>query len=132
MPGEMKSTLKNIALKCFLLLMALQILNLGIDSIEFQPLQATAAIGDFNYINSMTEYFSEIVMGHKDAFPEYGQSQTPKPNQNVKHIDIKIYQPQMMDIPVQKPNEATAFAFPVNERYCCCFGQEINPPPPKA
>jgi len=123
--------LKNIALRALLVLVALQILNLGIDAIDFQPIASTNTIGDFNYINSMAEYVAEIVMGHKDAFPEYHQESTSSKSQLVKHFSLKLYQPVSAALDLSNDHRGRiAFAASINQ-YHCPFYKEINPPPPK-
>ena len=62
---------KKISIQLLVAIVAMQIINLSIDAVEFQPIATTVTIEDFNYFNSITEYVSEIVMGNKDAFPEF-------------------------------------------------------------
>ncbi len=124
--------MKNIALKCFLLLMALQILNLGIDAIDFQPIASANTIGDFNYINSMTEYFAEVVMGNKDAFPEYERGSASSKPQIIKHFSLQLYQPVSLSITGESVSYKAPVPLLLNEKYKYLFFKEINPPPPKA
>lgn len=128
----MASTLKHISLKCFLLLMALQILNLGVDAIDFQPMESSATIGDFNYINSMTEYVSEILMGYKDAFPEYQKESPSSKSQLVKHFSLKFYELNFYTAIRKEFKDDSSYIIPLNEMYNYRFFKEINPPPPKA
>lgn len=124
----MKLAIKHITISFFLVLMSFQILNLSIDSIEFQPLQSASSIGDFNYLNSMTEYVAEIILNQKDAFPEF-QKKSSKESQVLKHIDIKLFQPSSVIIVSQHFNSINSFIIPLKESYFFLFSKEINPPP---
>ena len=129
----MNFALKNITLKCFVFFMALQILNQSIDAIDFQPICAANSIADFNDINSATEYISEIVLGNKDAFPEY-QTQSSshhKAAQSFKHVNIKLFQPQPHCYIPNQFIDIVTFAYPLDERYSFLFSKDITPPPPK-
>jgi len=128
----MKWALKHIILRCFVFLMALQVLNLSIDAVEFHPFISAKTVGNFNYMNSMMEYFSEIVMGHQNAFPEYDQKST-NGSQNIKHIDMKIYKPVDLSFTIIHQHQpVVSYNFPLDESYSYLFAKEINPPPPKA
>ncbi len=122
--------LKHIAVKCCLLLIALQILNLGINSIDFQPFNTTA-IGDFNYMNSMSEYVSEIIMGHKDAFPEYQKHPSSSKSQFAKHFSNKLFELGGFKIAITTSPYNRTFVQSLNEYFTSNFFYEINPPPPK-
>jgi len=128
----MKLALKHITTKLFIALIAVQIINLSIDAVEFQPIATIVTIGDFNYLNSITEYVSEIIMGNKDAFPEFQKESASSKSQIVKHISLKLFTAQNF-----LPNPAfkeisNAFIVPLNEQYSYLYFKEINPPPPKA
>jgi len=127
----MQLTLKQIATKIFIALMALQIINLSIDAVEFQPIEAAITIGDFNYLNSMTEYVSEVIMGIKDAFPEFQNQSSSSKSQIVKHLSIKLFENNSI---VQAPSifkQNNSYSVPLKEAYNYLFLREINPPPPK-
>jgi len=128
----MKTGLKDIATKIFIALMAIQIINLSIDAVEFQPIASTVTIGDFNYLNSMTEYVTEVVMGMKDAFPEFQKESSSSKSQIVKHIAIKLFENNSTAAePVFSIRNKT-FIVPLKESYQYLYFREINPPPPKA
>lgn len=113
--------------------MAMQVLNISVDAIEFHPLITANIddIGDFNDINSATEYISEILLGKKDIFPEYNKTADSKQSQSIKHIDIKKYPPFTVSITPPHFKEVISFAYPLDEQYSYLFSKEINPPPPK-
>jgi len=112
--------------------MAIQILNLGIDAIEFQPLQKADSIEDFNYINSMTEYVSEILMGKKDAFPEYQKESSSSKSQMLKHFSFKFCHLNINTSFLKEFKECNVYSVLLNEKNKYLFFKEINPPPPKA
>ncbi|MBC7722408.1 MAG: hypothetical protein H7068_10320 [Pedobacter sp.] len=128
----MREVFKNIILKCFLLLMAFQILNQSIDAIDFQPIYTSNNIGNFNDINSVTEYVSEIILGNTNAFPEFQKTPTSKTFHSFKHISLKIFDAREFTFEPQAYLDVLSFAFPLDEQYSFQFSKEINPPPPKA
>jgi hypothetical protein len=128
----MRTTLINIATKFFIAFMAVQIINLSIDAVEFEPLCATNDLGNFNYMNSMTEYVTEILLNHKDAFPEYQKTHTSSKAQLVKHIPFKII-PINGIVRVKKRDlNNSNYIHPLNENRTYSYIREINPPPPKS
>jgi len=126
----MKLALKNIGTKFILLLLAVQIFNQSMDAIQFHPFKHPDTISDFNYLNSMVEYITEIIMDHKDAFPEY-LKKSSRGSQNVKHIDIKLCQSPSEPAITKHFDDVTSFGFPLYNSYFYLFSKEINPPPPK-
>ena len=128
----MNTGLKNIATKIFIALMAIQIINLSIDAVEFQPIATTVTIGDFNYLNSMTEYVTEIVMGMKDVFPEFQKESSSTKSQIVKHISIKLFENNSTPTEPVFSIRNNTFIVPLKESYKYLYFREINPPPPKA
>ena len=127
----MKALLKNILTKLFIVFMAIQIVNVSIDGTDFQPLYAANDLGNFDYMNSMTEYVSEILLQHKDAFPEYQKSQ-PSKAQILKHISFKIIPVyEMTGLENDNPGQLN-YIHPFNENQTYSCFREINPPPPKS
>jgi len=112
--------------------MAIQIINMSIDAVEFQPIATTVTIGDFNYLNSMTEYVTEIVMGMKDAFPEFQKESSSTKSQIVKHISIKLFENNSTPTESVFSIRNNTFIVPLKESYKYLYLREINPPPPKA
>ena len=114
-----------------ILIIALQILNLGLFAQDFPPLVTTAVTPEINIINSVDEYIAEVVLHHKDAVPE-NNNNPQKDLQAHKHIDIKL-----ISFPKPQYNLAARiyyhnkFALPVTA-YSYLFSNSIYPPPPKA
>ncbi len=121
--------IKNKFLKLFLILMSALVLNQCIDEIEFQPLISYNAIGNFNDLNSAVEYISEIVLGHKDVFPEFTKDGRHKQSSCFKHIASKIFDRQYILPPPPQAIIITSFAFPLDEKYTFLFSREIIQPP---
>ena len=129
----MHYSLQHIVIKAFIALMAVLVINVSIDAFDFQPLDTNSelCIDDFNYLNSFAEYFTEVVLGHKDAFPEFQKEASSSKSQFVKHIDVKIYpKDSYCCLPVYKTIR-TEFLVPLKENYHFLYFNEINPPPPK-
>jgi|YelNatPaOPRAMG01_1025707.scaffolds.fasta_scaffold00020_101 hypothetical protein len=128
--GLMKNRIKDFATKLLLLLVALQVLNFSMDTIDFHPHKHRNTISDFNYLNSVVEYFDEIILGNKDAFPEYSKHNA-KESQNIKHFDVKICQ----QVPFKLiPDHYIIQDTPYNNKsefYSLMVIKEIIPPPPK-
>ena len=71
------------------LIVALQIVNLGLFAQDFQPLETSAVTPEINIINSIDEYVAEIVFHHKDAVPE-NNKHLQKDLQMHKHTIYKL------------------------------------------
>ena len=127
-----KVLFKNIAAKLFIAFMAVQVINLSIDAVDFEPLYASNDVGDFNYMNSMTEYVVEILLNHKDAFPEYQKSTSSSKAQMLKHFPVKIIPVHKFILVKNCNNNQSNYIRPVNENQTNFYVREINPPPPKA
>lgn len=121
--------LKYIATRAVVLLLAIQILNLSVNSIDFKPFE-TSNITEFNDINTILEFVSEIVLGKVNSFPEFA-NKTHKQSQLQKHISFKLINDHF--------NVETEFCLTsdveldplINDQYLYEYFQEINPPPPK-
>ncbi len=119
----------HITRNVFLFLLALQILNLSTNSIDFQPFH-TSNLYEFNDLNTIVEYVTEIVLKHENAFPESGQQATPKP-QVEKHVSFKLFVPDAITILQEKDEPVIRHITPISDSYRYLFFKEINPPPPK-
>jgi hypothetical protein len=132
----MNIALKNITLKGVLLILAIQILNLSIDAVDFHPVYAnnSTANTNFNNINSATEYISEVVLGYTNTFPETAHKlPKQKTTHSLKHTTIKVYEPKPLNFSIEEQFiTIVSFAFPLDEKYSFLFSKDITPPPPKA
>ena len=125
----MTKAIKNIILKSFLVLMAALVLNQSIDEIEFQPLLMSSNIEYFNDLNSAVEYIAEIVLGHKDMFPEFQKNGQHKQSSTCKHVNPKAFNLIEALVVPEKYIENFKFAYPLDEKYTFLFSREIIQPP---
>ncbi len=127
----MIAKLAHISKNALLVLLALQVLNLSTNTIDFQPFH-TSNLYEFNDLNSITEYVAEIVLNHDNAFPEFGlQSSAPK-SQAEKHVSLKLsVVPKPFTVLQKKEEVPVRYSDAINDTYRYLFFEEINPPPPK-
>ncbi len=121
--------------KLLLLIVAVQILNLSVYGGDFDQYYFTRhehSIGDFNEIDSLIEYVTEVVLNYKDAFPENGaHNENTSHSLLLKHISFKLIEtPQQQAVPTYQAS--VPLFVPLKEDYKFLFFKEINPPPPKA
>lgn len=128
----MNLALKHIITKGLIALIAIQIINLSVDAVDFQPTTNIVYIGDFNYFNSLTEYIAETVLGNKDAFPEFQKESSSSKSQIVKHFSLKIFSATIAIATPAFVQTSNSFIVPLTEQYSYLYMNEINPPPPKA
>jgi len=105
------------------------ILNQSIDEIDFQPFSITNNIGYFNDLNSAVEYVSEIILGHKDLFPEFKKEGRHKQSSSFKLVNNKIFEPNYVSFVALQFKIITIFSFPLDEKYSFLFSKEIIQPP---
>ena len=110
--------------------MAIQVLNLSSNSIDFQPIQATN-LSEFNELNTVTEYFAEVVLGHKNAFPE-SKEKKQKQSSIQKNGSVKLYNPSSAVCITPRTVTQSVFCMPADDNDTRSMSREINPPPPKA
>lgn len=126
----MRSNILHIIQRVFLFVLAIQILNLSTNVIDFQRFPSTN-LYEFNDLNTIVEYVAEIVLDYKNAFPESDQQPYSSKAQFEKHVNFKLFFPdalvllQKIEDPVIRHNAWTI------EAYNSSFYKEINPPPPK-
>jgi hypothetical protein len=120
--------------KVITLVIAVQILNLSVYGGDFDPTVSSAhvgKIGEFNQIDCLLEYVAEIMLDHKDAFPENG-SHNPngKSGRQAKHSVIKmVVCSRMAEMPINNALPTVLLSY--NQNYKSPQASEINPPPPK-
>lgn len=130
-------TLSKILSHCILIVVAVQILNMSVYGGDFDQLYLASShptIGEYNEIDSFIEYFEEIILGHKDAFPENGAHNDGSAHNSIqiKHISVKLFNEsiKVAEVPVYDNN--VTHSTPRNEDYRFLFIKNIIPPPPKA
>ena len=117
--------------KFFLTIVAVQIFNLSIYA-QFNSIESEHNIGDFNSIDSVTEYVAEVLLHHTNAFPEFEKNGTHKDQHPHKNFSIQLFNdlqnPQTNQSYVQRKSGTNSLI----NGYQYLFFKEINPPPPKA
>jgi len=112
-----------------LVLISILVLNQCIDEIDFQPLVVSNSISYFNDLNSAVEYVSEVILGNKDAFPDYQKGSTHKQSSSIKIVSSKIYQPfytQIIPFVFSIKSESPSY---FEDNYSFNYSREINQPP---
>lgn len=124
---------KYISVRLILSFMAIQVINLSIDSVDFEPIQSSHnSAFNFNYFNSLAEYVSESVMGYVNAFPEYqNESNQSKSQLSGKHISIKLFSTECLSVSVNIVDINSIYNIEEMDKYRYLFIEEINPPPPE-
>lgn len=127
--------IRTYATRLVLLVIAIQVLNLSVYGGDFYSGGYAAIknnIGEFNHIDSLIEYVSEIILDHKNAFPENGEhSRRSSSSHQMKHICIKMIEfKKTADLPLYTVSADMPQL--LNEEYKNLVPSEINPPPPKA
>lgn len=121
--------MRNFLSRLLILIIALQILNLGVQAQDFPPPFVYGSTGTHNVTETVSEYIIEVVLGHKGVIKEnFLHHKTPVIH---KHFSFKAinYQPQF-PIPVTEL-PGSILAKTKLPAYDFLFFQEINPPPPK-
>jgi hypothetical protein len=110
--------------------MALQVLNMSTNVIDFERLPGNNNLIAINDYNSVIEYISEGILGYQNAFPEYEQG-AHKSTEFHKSVSIKLYKPSLFQIEWKAPVVPITYLAPLNDNRLFDFSAEINPPPPK-
>ena len=114
----------------FTFLIALQILNMSIDSPSAQLPHNAANADNFNYIDTYVEFVAEVILKYDNAIPETKNRQQ-KELQMQKQFEL-VFQ-KIEPITISFFEEKTEKRFlNSSDKYAYLFIKEINPPPPKA
>lgn len=124
--------LRNYIARFFTLLVALQVLNMGLFVQDFETFQSHAVLNDENIINNLFEYVSEVVLDQVNAMPEYGNSEANKDLQAFKYSSIKLAEVKSVQMITWLGKPIERSYLPYNRFYNSDFIKEINPPPPKS
>lgn len=115
--------------KFFTFIIALQILNMSIDSPNAQLPPNSPNADNFNFIDTYVEFVAEVVLKYENAIPE------------TKNRPQKEWQMQKQELVCQKIVPITIHFFDRSSKkvyynfisnYAFQFVKEINPPPPKS
>lgn len=131
----MKVFFKDIVFQSLIMLLAVQTLNLSVNSIGFyNTLSSTAATDNEDYVDSMVEYVVENVLGYsKDTFHDKANiDYASKQQQTPVHFDLKWYP---NDISIFYLNEAInkiITIVPRNEQFLNLYFKEVSCKPPQS
>jgi hypothetical protein len=130
------SCFKNYITRFTVLLLALQILNLSVQSRPLTDSSDGYLLGHsqlVNPIDHLLEYVVERMMHRKNAFPEDGKHSENAPMQFEKttafNLYLSCYTSIKIETPVHHIHPTHRDAY--SEGYYYLFASEINPPPPK-
>lgn len=116
--------------KIFIVIVAIQILNMSIYNGEF----ATIAIANSNSsIMDETDSFVEFIVEsikHKNIDTDSNHSS--KESRNHKDFQLKLFAPQVAFIKIQRPINSSELTNEFIIGYNYLFCKQINPPPPKS
>ena len=107
---------------------ALQILNMSIDSPSAQMNVKNGQTDDFNYIDTYVEFIVEVVLKYDNAIPE-SKSREHKELQQFKYMEyiVQRYESSLdfvwIENLISRPRHTS-------DMYAYQFVKEINPPPP--
>jgi hypothetical protein len=131
----MKHVITNIICRCIVLLLAVQTINLSINSLEFYntPSKAVTDVDDLDYIDSMIEFLVENVMGFsKHTFDDKAYSNDiAKLQQNIVHWDLKWYHYSMPMADLKETQCTNVNIIPTNDKALTFYYQEVRPKPPQ-
>ncbi len=121
---------RNYFWKGFAFIIALQILNMSIDSPSAQMPANIPGAADFNYIDTYVEYIAEVILKYNNAIPETKNRQQ-KELQMQKQFELVFQKFEPITISFFEEKVEQRFLNP-SDKYAYQFIKEINPPPPKA
>ena len=119
--------IKSRLIKLSVIIIALQILNMSIESPNAVRDMYTTST-NFNYIDTYIEYFAEVIFKHENAFPDSGKRH---PKQWQQH---KLFQ-VMCENTLTLNNQTTFYQQVQNvfsndhDKYAYQFIKDISPPP---
>jgi hypothetical protein len=110
-------------------IIALQILNMSIDSPNAQMPPNAQNSDDFNYIDTYVEFIAEVVLKYDNAIPET-KNREQKELQMQKQFELVFQKIESLKLSffqdvLNKP------VINFKDQYAYQFIKEINPPPPK-
>ena len=116
-----------------LLVIAMQILNLSVYGMDSNDDLKDNTIGEYNQMDSLVEYVTEIILDYKNAFPENGaHNHHSGLSHQMKHITIKMISFKKKNAPQVSYCSTHSVIIPSKEEYKNMFSREVIPPPPKA
>ena len=121
---------RNYIGRFFTLLIALQILNMSIDSPSAQMPSYIPNAENFNYIDTYVEFVVEDILKYDNAIPETKNRQQ-KEWQMQKQFELVFQKIEPITVSFFEEKAEKRF-LNSSDKYAYLFIKEINPPPPKA
>ncbi len=121
---------QNNICRFFAFLLALQILNMSIDSPNAQMPANTRSADDFNYIDTYVEFVAEVILKYDNDIPETKNRQQ-KELQMQKQFELVFQKIEPIVISFYSTKIKNRF-LNYTDKYAFQFIKEINPPPPKS
>jgi len=123
--------MNRICKNIIILILAVQVINLSIDSLDFYSFKSLTTFNDIDYIDSMTEFFVENVMGFpKDTFRDRASNKNDSRLQNIAHLDLKMPHVSIISF-LRDTRKKSVNIIPKNERAIVLFYKEVPPKPPQ-
>lgn len=121
---------QNKAYRFLAFIVAVQILNMSIDSPSARMPNYVPDAANFNYIDTYVEFIVEDILKYDNAIPETKNRQN-REWQMQKQFELVCQQidPIVISTSFQK-NKKNYIAF--SNKYAFRYIKEINPPPPKS
>ena len=124
------NTLKYHIARFLLIIVAIQVLNVSVYPDILQLARSENPSSLPNEMDSLVEYVTEIVLGHKNAFPEYAHKHHK--DLQVHKQAISLYSEEISDNGTEVSFIQRSIEWLTPDQYSYQFYKEINPPPPKA
>ncbi len=130
----MRASVKNIICTCIILMIALQVVNLSIDSVDFYTqIDNRSNIDDQDYTDSMLEFVVENVLGFSKhtLHDKANNNSTSKMQQNSMHWDVKLFYTTTPKSAVKEVVDNRLAFFITNDKAVTLYYSEVSPKPPQ-
>ncbi|MDP4201618.1 MAG: hypothetical protein Q8861_02905 [Bacteroidota bacterium] len=130
----MRASVKNIVGTFIILLIALQVVNLSIDSVDFYTqTNSHSAMDDQDYTDSMLEFVVENMLGFSKhtLHDKANNNSTSKMQQNSMHWDVKLFYTTTPKSAVKELADNRLSYFITNDKAVTLYYSEVSPKPPQ-
>jgi len=131
---NMKSTFRHTAYYCLILLLAVQTLNLSVDSLRFYtPASISNSVEEQDYVDSEAEFLVENIFGFsKNTFHDKANANNnSKQQQNIVHFDLKWFPRSLIVFKLEAFPQKIVYDIPKNENLVNLYCKEVRPNPPQ-
>ncbi|MTK53418.1 hypothetical protein [Paludibacter sp.] len=130
----MRASVKNIVSTFIILLIALQVVNLSVDSVDFYTqVDNHSAMDDQDYTDSMLEFVVENMLGFSKhtLHDKANNDSTSKMQQNSMHWDVKLFYTTTPKSAVKELADNRLSYFITNDKAVTLYYREVSPKPPQ-